>query len=199
MQKTAILATLLTISSVSLAEEAQSPQATTHSWYAGLGRISFDETTARQEGVDSSANFFRAGWEMEQSTGLIVGAGFGYYEYSDNRSFSQRTEDNFGNIENSDSDASALSLYGEVGYGKSYGKVVNLDIIGGLEQFFSSERSIPNCSDCESQDIDINAGFYIKPRFRIVAENGFTFTLSYQNYISGDTSSSISATFGATY
>ena len=44
----------------------------------------------------------------------------------------------------------------------------NFGINSGVKYFFWDWRGIANCTDCESEDVDINAGFYLESSMRMM-------------------------------
>ncbi len=170
----------------------------TNAFYLALGRIGIDEEVALQEGIEDTATYFRFGWEG-QSDQVIYGAGLSGYLYSDNDGFSVLVEDYSGDVSSAGSDANAFNFYGEAGYSYDLSANAFFDIIGGMELVLISERGVSNCTDCPSEDIDVGSGLFVAPRFRLMANSGFTFAISYIQYLTGDTESALTANFGWTY
>lgn len=151
-----------------------------------LGRTRIDKATAQQEYIDDNATSLRLGWE-HASSAFIKGLGLNMYFYSDQAGFSQRVENVWsGKTSTQESDAAGIALYGEVGYAFPIADNVTLDMLGGIEIDISSERTIPNCTDCYEQDIDVSPGLYVTPRIRFHNSESVSFGLSYQYFISGD-------------
>ncbi|WP_028885090.1 porin family protein [Teredinibacter turnerae] len=162
-----------------------------------IGQVSFDSELAAREGVDDSALYVVAGWEGRYRSNLIVGAGISLYDYSDNEAFEQLTESSWGgNERNSSSSATAYNLYGELGYGVDLAPTVSLDLLAGYEMVLSSERSISYCSDCYSEDIEIDSGLFVAPRLRFKPWEHWVIALSYQSYLTGDVESSAQISTG---
>ena len=133
------------------------------SFGVSLSTVSFDPKSAEREYVkDNAWALGLSGNYWKEQTFLSLGMEF--YGYSDRAGFSQRTRDNFGDVDNSSSDASAFS--GFIAYGPywTFGADQNNVFYaqGGLNHVFSSDRSIPNCSNCYSEDIDLDAGIFGK-------------------------------------
>ncbi len=171
----------------------------TNGWFVGIGQVNFDQKTAFNEGVDSGATTLHVAYEGQDGH-FIYNAGMGIIMYDDNNGFSQQVENNYGNRSTASSDATAISLFGELGYSFILKpQAAHFDLTAGVEQYFASERSISNCSNCYSEDIDLNAGFYIKPKIKFINANGFTFSISYQHFAAGDAENSFSLNFGMTY
>lgn len=163
-------------------------------FYFSIGRASFDSETAEAERIDDTATFIRAMWEGQKGQ-LVYGAGIGMYFYSDNDSFTQEVEDSFGDRDRAKSSASGITGIGEIGYAKPLNDNLALEMLGGVEFMFSSERSIDYCSNCYEEDIDIDGGFYVMPRLRISSSGSFNFSVSYQHFLSGDIDNTIAANF----
>jgi hypothetical protein len=160
------------------------------SMYGGLGQASIDGQKAFAGGVEDSALYIRLGMEFQRSSWLY-GVGISGLIYDDNADFSQTVQDQFGNISTADSSAEAFDLYGEFGYRYLLATRAYLDFITGYEQMLTSGRSISNCSNCYDEDIDIDSGFYLMPRLQFETEGGFTFSLLYRQYFTGDLESAV--------
>lgn len=167
------------------------------SMYGGLGQASIDGQKAFAGGVEDSALYIRLGVEFQRSSWLY-GVGLSGLLYDDNAEFSQTVRDLSGNISTADSSANAFDLYGEVGYRYLLATRSYLDFMTGYEQVLTSGRSIPNCSNCYDEDIDIDSGFYLMPRLQFETEGGFTFSFMYRQYVTGDLESAVVFTFGKT-
>lgn len=171
----------------------------TNAFYFALGRIAIDDEVAFLEGIEDTATYFRLGWEG-QSDAWLYGAGLSGYLYSDNEGFSVLVEEEFsGDVSTAGSDANAFNFYAEGGYSHDLSAFAFVDFIGGMEIVLISERSVSNCSNCPSQDIDVGSGLFVAPRLRLMAGNGFTFAISYTQYLTGDTENAFAANFGWTY
>lgn len=156
--------------------------------YGGLGSVSFDPQVAASMAaqIDDSAFALEFGYERRLKSGFVWGAGINFYSYSDNAGFSVITESQFGSVKRSDSDASAFTGFGELGYSFTPNKKVALSLMAGYERVFTSSRSISNCRNCPSEDIDIDAGAYLTPKVVYTFDNNWTLGLSYNGYVSGD-------------
>jgi len=148
--------------------------------YFGLGNATFDPITAFTQGVEDDALALEFGYERRLSSGFVWGAGLNWYAYSDNNGFSVQTESVFGNVAFSDSSASGISGFGELGYSYTPSKKIELSLVAGYELMLSSSRSIGNCNNCPSEDID----------------NMWTLGLSYSGYVSADVESLITLQVG---
>jgi hypothetical protein len=153
-------------------------------WTFALGYSSLEKENARNEFIGTNATFFKMGWEG-QTNNFAYGAGIDGYLLKDNDSFEVIVEDVFGDRSRESSSANAFGFYGEVGMSYSFGTNNKIDLMGGVDLLWA-ERSISNCSDCPSEDINLDGGFYVEPRIRMMSDNHFIFTLGYRQYVSGD-------------
>ncbi len=199
------LSLTLALSSLSLFQSAYAQDEETsvvdktNAFYFALGRIGIDDEVAFMEGIEDTATYFRFGWEG-QSDAWLYGAGLSGYLYSDNEGFSVLVEEEWSNdVSTAGSDANAFNFYAEGGYSHDLSEFAFIDILGGVEMVLISERSVSNCSNCPSEDIDVGSGFFVAPRLRLMAANGFTFAVTYTQYLTGDTESAFAANFGWTY
>lgn len=133
-----------------------------------LENISLDPEKAAQEGIEDSA--LALGFNADYfSDGLMtVSLGSALVMYDDNREFSQRVEV-VGGFDDGDertesSEASAMLIYADVGPRFTFGGDDSsyFSAKAGFSTFFASERSIGSCSDCYSENIDIDGGAYIQ-------------------------------------
>lgn len=178
------------------ANEEESSQIETSGFYGSIGQVSFDDATAYYEGIDNSATYWRFGWE-QQLTNLVWGAGVSGYVYDDKESFSQRTRSSLsGDEQDSDSGAVAINGYIEGGYLYRVNENIKVSFMAGYEAVFSSDRSIGNCSDCYSEDIDVASGVYFQPRVTYQWENEWYVRLSTSSYLSGDVDSNVMLSIG---
>lgn len=163
--------------------------------------IDADAIAETQAGIDDGA--LNLGFEAEYffSNRLSMSLGFSFLSYDDNEAFRQRTEDQYGNRDNSKSDASAIPLYAEFGYKHFFAGQTNtyLTARAGLSTFLSSERSIANCSNCYEEDIDINGGLYGALGAGVLFGETWGMGLIYKNYFSGDLENSIGVTLSFGY
>lgn len=167
-------------------------------WYAGIGQVAIDSASATRGKIKDSATYIRLAVEG-RSQGWLYGGGISGYFYSDKNKFSQGVEDQFGNRSTEDSSASAVNLYGEAGIAYPVSASMSADFLAGYEFVAESSRAISNCTDCASEDIDVDAGVYVAPRIRYQVGDKFTMSLSYQQYLTGDVENAIALYFGWTY
>jgi hypothetical protein len=137
-------------------------------WSIGgyLESISLNPPKAAQEGIEDSA--LTLGFNADYfSDGLMAASlGLAWVMYDDNREFNQQVEVvggfDDGDIRTESSDASAFLIYADFGPRFTFGDSSYFSAKAGFASFFASERSIGNCSDCYSEDIDIDGGAYIQ-------------------------------------
>lgn len=155
-------------------------------------KLSLDAQAAKGEFIKDSANSFKLGVDyFFANSPWTLGGGFGVIDYSDTAGFSQLVEDNFGDRYTKSSDATATRLFLETGvtYPLGLGQAFLVGKVG-LETLLSSERSIENCDNCASEDIDIDAGPYGLVRFGTLV-GPVELALDYQYYLSGDLTSGV--------
>ena len=137
------------------------------SWGGYAGLASLDSTSAAQQGVDDSAWVTGFMAEYTQSA-WITSIGLDVVFYDDNQKFTQEVEGsgafNDGDRSTASSSANGYLLYAGTGYQWLFTEQQNVAVRlqGGYGLMVSSERSIGYCTDCYSEDIDIDGGLYIK-------------------------------------
>jgi len=165
-------------------------------WTVAVGYSSLEKENARQERIGSNATFLKIGWEGQ--TGIFAyGLGMDGYLLKDEDSFNVVVEDVFGDRSTESSSADAFGVYGEAGVSYSFGTNNKVDLMGGLDILWAN-RGIGNCSDCPSEDVNLDGGFYIEPRLRMMSDTNFIFTLGYRQYVSGDVDGGLSLGFSWT-
>ncbi|MEM9102302.1 MAG: hypothetical protein AAGB12_08255 [Pseudomonadota bacterium] len=168
---------------------------TTHTLYFSLGQAYLDSEKSTAEGVEDSALSIRIAWEGSRDS-WVFGAGLSGLIYSDNRDFNQSVVDQFGNYSSASSDAQSVSLFGEVGYRYTLSQQATVEFLGGYEAVMSSSRSISNCSNCLSEDIELDSGMFIGPRVTYRWSNGVKVYLLWNQHLSGDIESNIMLSLG---
>lgn len=167
------------------------PQEQAHdswSWSAHVGTMNIDSKTAKEQGVGDSA--WAIGLAAEHYIGksfLTVALGVDFIGYDDNYSFSQKT-----NKGNKKSDASAALMYIELGPRITFGKDNSNYFIAhaGASKMLSSDRGIGYCTDCYSENIDVNGGLYGALSIGRTFDH-FDLGLQFQQYFSGDLDNSL--------
>ncbi|WP_196137494.1 hypothetical protein [Aliikangiella sp. G2MR2-5] len=167
-------------------------------WSVSLGHLNLEEKNAFAEGIKDTAFYLRGAWEGNKDQ-LVYGAGLTIAFLSDNDSFSVVVEDYFGDVSTASSDATAFGGFGEIGYSMPFeSNNASFDILGGVELLWA-ERGITNCSNCPSEDINLDGGLYFKPRFRFFTSSTMAVSIAYQHYLSADIENGISVDFSWHY
>jgi hypothetical protein len=158
------------------------------SWSAHVDHMNIDEDVAFEEGIEDTytaiggaAEYYSGDSDMTLSLGLSI------IFYDDNAEFSQYVEDYWGDDYYRSSDATGGQAFIE--YGPKYKFGANNQsffvVRGGLSGIFFSERSISSCSNCYSEDIDVDGGLY--GVLGIGHKLGyFDLGLQFQQYFTGD-------------
>jgi len=152
-------------------------------WSGEIGTLNIDSTVADQQYIEDSATLFGfAAERYSNNSDFTFTMGLDFISYDDNNSFVQNTTDGY-----KSSDASAMLIFAEFGPKVRFGEDnMNYFIAhGGVSHVFGSERSVAFCSDCDSQKIDVDGGFYgilgVGHSF-----NSFDLDLQFQQYFTGD-------------
>jgi len=177
--KYAMAACALVAAQASYAQGSEPVDVFYPSWEFGgtLGILNIDDASASRELIDSEAYVFGgfADYVMES---WMISLGLDFISYDDNAEFTQRTEDFFGDEDDSTSDANGFVIFAAVGPKWQFGDTL-LTVQGGYGHMFASERSISYCDNCYSEDIDIEAGLFGRATVRQNAGPvaiGLTFT-----------------------
>lgn len=169
----------------------------TTTWVAGLGFTNIEQKAARNECVGRSNPDMHFNFTA-QDGGLVYGGGMALYFFDDHCKFSQDVIDGWGDRGRVSSTASGLGVFAELGYSVPIEpQNVHFDLFAGVEKIWA-QRSISNCSNCYSEDIDIDGGLYFKPQFKFIRESGFTITLGAKFYPDSEFEHSIFIDFGKT-
>jgi hypothetical protein len=195
----ACIATSVLSQDIRVLEDSQEDRSSyEQSFYGSFGQVGFDSEVAKRQGVEDSATFLKLGYEKQKEQALYS-LGLNIFFYSDQKNFDVDVVDNFGNRSTLESSANAYSLFLEGGYSYQLNELWSFDALIGGEFIFSSSRSVASCSDCPSDDIDIDSGFYVAPKFKVVTDNNFVFAIGYQLYLSGDTKTAPHLTLGYSF
>lgn len=153
-------------------------------------QVSFDEEQAASPEalIDDSAPALNFEAEYFFHQHYSTSFGLSLISYDDHASFTQRTEDNFGDRDTSKSDAIGIPVYGELGYKRFLGPQGKTYVTAraGYSVMLSSERSISNCSNCYEEDIEIDGGAYAALGAGIKLGTSWLLGVQYKNYFSGD-------------
>ncbi len=158
------------------------------SWSAHVGNLNIDSKVAKSQGIDDSAWVIGAAAERYSSDSILTYVlGIDFIGYDDKNPFPQNTTDGW-----KKSDASAAMVYAEFGPKVPFGKdKLNYFVAhAGVAGIFSSERGISYCTNCYSEDIEVDAGLYgilgVGHSF-----SRFDLGLQFQQFFSGDLDNSL--------
>lgn len=133
------------------------------SWSGHIDHVNIDKEAAAEQWIEDTA--FAIGgaaeyYASDSENTLSLGASVLFYR--DNAEFSQYVEDWWGYEGYEDSDANAFMLFAEYGPKYRFGQdnMSFFSVRGGVSGILGSERSISNCSNCYSEDIEIDGGVY---------------------------------------
>lgn len=193
------IAALTLFSTGALSQEnnasANSYNPTKWSYNLGVSSVSLDSDTALREGIEDSALAINFGANY-RSNGWVTSLDADFILYDDNNEFSQRVIGdgllNRGDISTESSEATAVVTSIASGYEWRFGQNNRASAIlqGGFSGVFASTRSIASCSNCNSDDIDIDGGAFIGGKLAYNLES-FSIGLNVRQYVSGDGLSSM--------
>ncbi|MDH5434364.1 MAG: hypothetical protein OEY19_10505 [Gammaproteobacteria bacterium] len=167
-------------------------------WFMSVGYTGIDSETAFWEGIGDSGTSLKLGYGGHTNN-FVYGFGMSWIMLSDKNSFSQTVQDNFGNTSTKSSSADAFGGFGELGYSYVFDSGnTSFDLLGGFE-FVRAERTIANCSNCLSENINLDSGLYVLSRFTFFNQSGSAFSLGYQKYMTGDFTGGIDFRYTMTY
>ena len=180
---------------------AANPSYSAWSWSGHVDHINIDEESAWLQGVDEGATAIGFAAERYTNTSeMTLSLGMSFIMYNDNDEFAQSVENYYGNIKYSESDASAIMLFAEYGPKYRFG-MDNMSFFtarAGVSGILASERSISGCSDCYSEDIDLDGGAYGLLGVGHTFGN-FDLGLQFQQYLSGDINNVIRLKFSGSF
>ncbi|WP_199608841.1 hypothetical protein [Flocculibacter collagenilyticus] len=165
--------------------------------------IGIDSEAAAKEGISDSA--YTIGLTMDYvKNSWITTFGFDLAVYDDENEFSQDVVGtglyNDGDRETKSSSANGAIFSIASGYQKLYGE--NQDTAVNMQAGFSivgfSERSISTCTDCRSEDIDIDGGAFVKLS-AVKSGEKFSVGAYIQQYISGDLGTAVGVQIGSRF
>jgi hypothetical protein len=166
-----------------------------------VDHVTFDEKAAFAAGIEDTATAFGfAGEYYSSESNNTLSLGMNFLLYRDNEAFAQYVEDYSGDVDYEESDASAFMLYGEFGPKFRFGANDSafFTVRGGISGVLASERSIGYCSDCYSEDIDIDGGVYGVLGIGQTL-GSLELSLQFQQYLSGDFDNSIRIKLGGAF
>ncbi|WP_331344069.1 hypothetical protein [Cellvibrio sp. UBA7661] len=179
---------LIAMSPFALAQSDNNVRQTGWSWSGHVDHINIDKQAAAEQWIEDTAVAIGGAAEYYASDSentLSLGASLLFYR--DNAEFSQYVEDYWGDESYEESDANALMLFAEYGPKYRFGRdnMSFFSVRGGVSGILGSERSISNCRDCYSEDIEIDGGVY--GLIGIGQTLGrIDLSLQFQQYLSGD-------------
>ena len=192
----ALGAGLCVLPSVSLANQPLNYVEEGWSWSGNLDSLTINPDVAKREHIGTTA--FMAGVAAEHFNSLnefTYSFGLNFISYDDKDPFPQYTNRGW-----RESNATAMMVYTEAGtrYRFGHDDMNFLVVKGGASSIFGSERSIDHCSDCDTENIRVNAGLYG------VVGIGHSFdsldvTINFQQYFVGDLNSSLSLKISSTF
>lgn len=165
-------------------------------FHVSVEQVGIDEKAASdpKAQVGDSATVVDFAGEYFFNKNFSANMGLGFLSYDDKNKFTVPTENvSTGDRENSSSDASAMPLFVDFGY-KHFFNTKNATYLAaraGFNTLILSERSVANCTNCPSQDIDISGGVYGALGAGVKFGESWGMGLLYKNYFSGDLTYSI--------
>lgn len=159
-----------------------------------LGPTAIASDAASSARIGSSAFDFGFYAKRHINPNFALNLGFSFLEYSDKASFSVPVSyEGTSSVTRASSDASAMPIFGDVQYVLPIGtqKYAYFSAGAGVSFLLSSERDVPNCSNCPSEEIDINGGAYGIVEWGAQVGEIWGLGLAYRHYLSGDIESNI--------
>jgi hypothetical protein len=163
------------------------------SWSGHVDHITFDKQAAAAQFIEDTATAVGGAAEYYSSnTENTLTLGVNMLFYRDNAAFGQYVESYWSGVDYQKSDANAFMLFAEYGPKYRFGRdnMTFVTIRGGLSGILASERSISNCRNCYSEDIEIDGGAYGVIGIGQTLGN-FDLGLQFQQYFSGDVDNSL--------
>lgn len=163
------------------------------SWSGHVDHVNIDSQAANEQWIENTATAIGGAAEYYSSkteNTLVLGTSFLFYR--DNAAFSQYVEDYWGDTDYTESDANAIMVFAEYGPKYRFGQdnMSFFTVRGGVSGMLYSERGISNCSNCYSEDIDIDGGVYGVLGIGQTL-GSLDLSLQFQQYLSGDLNNTI--------
>ena len=158
------------------------------SWSGHVDHITIDSEAAAEQFIEDSATAIGGAAEYYSSkTENTLSLGMNFLFYRDNAEFAQFIHDYWGDVNYTESDATAFMLFAEYGPKYRFGQdnMSFFTVRGGVSGMLYSERAISYCSDCYSEDIDIDGGVYGVLGIGQTL-GSLDIALQFQQYFSGD-------------
>ncbi|AMX03364.1 hypothetical protein [Microbulbifer thermotolerans] len=151
------------------------------SWGISAEFINFNTDVATVNGIADSGIGLGGSYSGEKGLfNFTIGASLFYVD--DKAEFSQRVQNSWTDDEyTEDSSIDAVSLYLDGGILYPLSEGVSLGMNVGY-RYFDIDRSIANCSNCYSEEIQIESDTYLKPFARFTFNDRFSGTLAYFSY-----------------
>jgi len=187
-----------TIAHTAMAAEVITKDPADMNWTGSVGLTfsTLDTDVANEAAVGEQMSSLELAFNYSEAN-FVVGGGFGLLIFDDQSDESYYVETSSGDIEDRDADANGFNFFFEGGYRHNIGQF-NLDLVGGV-QGISAERSVSNCTDCPTAELEIDGGTYIKPRVSYSYSPTGVLELGYAQYLSGDIQSTLALTWGGRF
>jgi len=158
------------------------------SWAGHVDHVTIDSQAAAEQWIKDTATAIGGTAEYYSSKSentLVLGGSVLFYR--DNAEFAQYVEDYWGDVDYSESDATAFMVFAEYGPKYRFGQdnMSFFTVRGGVSGMLYSERAISSCSNCYSEDIDIDGGVYGVLGIGQTL-GSLDLSLQFQQYFSGD-------------
>ena len=172
-------------------------------WTMSLSNLTIDSDAADNNRVDDSGLAIGFYGDFQMNSWLTT-IGAEVVVYDDNDGFSQEVVGtgafNNGDRSRASSDATGVVLSVATGYQWFFGENDNISaaLQGGFGAMVSSSREIANCSNCYSEDINIDGGAFAKAS---LIRNGESWRVGgfVQQYLSGDLGTAIGIQIGSSF
>lgn len=163
------------------------------SWSGHVDHVTIDSEAAAGQWIEDSATAIGGAAEYYSSkteNTLVLGASVLFYR--DNAEFAQYVEDYWGDVDYTESDANAFMVFAEYGPKYRFGQdnMSFFTVRGGVSGMLYSERAISSCSNCYSEDIDIDGGVYGVIGIGQTL-GSLDLSVQFQQYLSGDLDNTI--------
>lgn len=158
------------------------------SWAGHVDHVTIDSQAAAEQWIEDTATAIGGTAEYYSSkteNTLVLGVNFLFYR--DNAAFAQYVEGYWGDVDYTESDANAFMVFAEYGPKYRFGQdnMTFVTVRGGVSGMLFSERAISFCSNCYSEDIDIDGGAYGVLGIGQTL-GSLDLSLQFQQYFSGD-------------
>jgi hypothetical protein len=141
---------------------------------------SIDSGAALREGVGERGWGFLAGGAYRLSPNLALGAELGGQYVKDEDVFTQQTT---GGRRSSTTTLIEFAPY--LGVRLPAGDRLQIGVNGGYGVLFA-RRTIENCSNCFTEDLDLDGGLYVEPMLLFGARDSLQFGATFRLYLGGD-------------